>query len=427
MTSRPRRQPPRMRLPFAADTAAKGNLVERGLREVRVPVDPEAERRGLEVVLAAYAERQPRRRAAALPRLALAMALAALLAALVLSPAGASVRGWVDDVFSATPTPAPSPGLGEIPGGGRLLVQSSGGPWVVGPDGARHRLGDYAEASWSPHGLFVAAAAGRELSAVAPDGAVHWSLTAPATVRDPRWSPSGEAIAFRAGPGLRVVAGDGSEARPLDDSVAPLAPSWSPRPQPELAYVDARGALRILDLERDRTVGRAGTVTGIRWLEWGGRGEVMLEASPQRIRTRPVAAGDRPGAVAIGQPRAFHLPAGETVEGVALSPGGEKVAALLGGRFGGVHRTDLVVFDRHRAPLRLLSVPGRLSGVAWAPGGGRLLVGWPRFDEWLFLPSRLAEGSAVSGVSEAFAAGGERGAFPRVEGWCCRAVPGEGG
>lgn len=398
----------------------------KGLREAPVPVDPEAERRGLEVVLAAYGERQPRRLPTALPRLALALATAALLAALILSPAGASVRDWVDDVFSAAPPPAPHAGLAEIPGGGRLLVRGSGGPWVVEPDGARHRLGDYEEASWSPRGLFVAAASGRELSAVAPDGTVHWSLTAPATVRDPRWSPSGELIAFRAGGGLRVVAGDGSEARPLDDSVAPVAPSWSPRAEPELAYVDARGALRLLDLERDRPVGRAATLAAIRWLEWGGRGDVLLEASRRRIRTRSVATeGD--GAVALGRPRSFHLPAGETVDDVTLSPSGKQVAALLGGRFGGVRRTDLVLFDvRHRAARRLLSVPGRLSGVAWAPGGGRLLVGWPRFDEWLFLPSHPAEGDAVSGVSEAFATGGERGAFPQVEGWCCQALPGEG-
>jgi len=416
------------RLPFDPHSDRKGNLVARALREAPVPVDPEAERRGLEVVLAAYAERQPRRHRTALPRLALALAVSTLLAALLLSPAGASVRDWVDDVFSAAPPPPPRPGLTEIPGGGRLLVQGSGGPWVVEPDGSRHRLGDYEEASWSPRGLFVAAAAGRELSAVAPDGTTHWSLTAPATVRDPRWSPSGFLVAYRAGPGLRVVAGDGSEDRPLDDSVAPLAPSWSPLTEPELAYVDAGGALRVLDVKRDRALGRGAALAGIRWLEWGGGGGVLLEASRRRIRTRPVDVGGRGGRVALGRPRAFHLPAGETVDDVALSPSGEKVAALLGGRFGRVRRTDLMLFDlRHRASVRLLSVPGRLTEVAWAPGGGRLLVGWPRFDEWLFLPARSAEGSAVTGISEAFAADGRGGAFPRVEGWCCRSVPHDGG
>jgi len=400
----------------------------RALREAPVPVEREAELRGLEVVLAAYAERQPRRHRTTLPRLAIACAVAALLAALLLSPAGASVRDWVDNVFSAAPPPPTGTGLNEIPGGGRLLVHASDAPWVVEPDGSRHRLGDYDEVSWSPHGLFVAAAAGRELSAVAPDGDEHWTLSAPGAVRNPRWSPSGELIAFRTGTGLRVVAGDGSEARPIDDSVAPLAPSWSPRGRPELAYVDARGALRILDVERNRAIGRAATLPGIRWLEWGGRGDVLLEASRRQIQLRQVAFHSKDGAVTLDRPQAFHLPAGETVDDVALSPAGNKVAALLGGRVGGVRRSELIVFDAgHRAPLRLLGVPGQLAELAWAPGGGRLLVGWPRFDEWLFLPTRIAEGRAVTGVSQAFAPGGERGAFPRVEGWCCRATAHDAG
>ncbi|MBS1880976.1 MAG: hypothetical protein JST31_15805 [Actinobacteria bacterium] len=409
------------RLPFRSNGDGFGNLVGRALREAPVPVEPDAEERGLEVVLAAYAERQPRRRPTSLPRLALGFALAALIAALLLSPAGASVRGWVGDVFSAAPKPSHS-GLTEVPGGGRLLVQTAAGPWVVEPDGSRHLLRGFGEASWSPHGLYLAATTGRELSALSPDGTVHWSLTAPGTVRDPRWSPwspAGVMVAYRAGTGLRVVAGDGSEDRPLDESVAPLAPSWSPLRGSELAYVDAGGALRVLDVKRDRAIGRARALAGIRWLEWGGRGHALLEASPRRIRVRPVAVGGRPGAVSLGRPRAFHLPAGETVRSVALSPNGGKVAALLGGRFGGVRRTDLMVFDvHHRASVRLLSVPGRLSEVLWAPHGGRLLVGWPQLDEWLFLPTRFAEGRAVGGIRAAFRLE-DPAPFPRVQGWCC--------
>jgi hypothetical protein len=414
-----------MRLPFPSHSDAFGNLVERGLREARVPVDPEAEARGLDVVLAAYAERAPRRRATALPRLAVALAVAVLVAALLLSPAGASVRGWVGDVFSEAPAPSHG-GLTAIPGGGRLLVQGATGPWVVEPDGSRHRLGDYDEASWSPRGLYIAAAAGNRLTAVAPDGTVHWSLTAPASVRDPRWSPpspAGVFVAYRSGSGLRIVAGDGSEERPLDESVAPLAPAWSPLARPaDLAYVDARGALRVVDVESGREAARGKALPGIAWLEWGGsHAGAMLEASPRRVRVRAVGV-DGSDVVGLGAPRSFHLPAGETVEDAALSPDGRKVAALLGSRFGGARRTDLMLFDvRHRASVRLLSVPGRLTELAWAPGGGRLLIGWPRFDEWLFLPTHFAKGQAVTGVSRAFSPGAAAAApFPRVEGWCCR-------
>lgn len=429
-----------MRLPFPSNSDGFGNLVGNGLREAWVPVEPEAEERGLEVVLAAHAERQPHRRHNPLPRLAVVLAGAVLLAALVLSPAGASVRDWVSDVFTETPPPAKN-GLAGIPGGGRLLVQSGEGPWVVEPDGTRHRLGDYDEASWSPHGLYVAAANGHELSAVAPGGEVRWSLTAPGTVHDPRWSPSGFLVAYRAGAQLRVVAGDGSEERPLDDSVAPLAPSWSPSGSPELAYVDAHGALRVLDVGSGRSLARATALLGIRLLEWSG--DELLEASRDRLRVRrvdPSQAGagqagpghggaDRTGgAVALGRPRQLPVPAGEVVRDAALAPGGDRVAALLSGRAAGVRRSELVLFDLRRGgSLRPLTVPGRLTELAWSPDGRRLLVGWPRFDEWLFLAAGRAEGKAVTGIARAFAAGNRAAAFPRVAGWCCRGVPHDGG
>ena len=52
-------------------------------------------------------------------------------------------------------------------------------------------LGNYTDATWSPHGLFVAVTHGRQLSAIAPDGTPHWSLAQRQRVSDPRWSPSG--------------------------------------------------------------------------------------------------------------------------------------------------------------------------------------------------------------------------------------------
>src|ERR671934_220788 len=46
-----------------------------------------------------------------------------------------------------------APTLFRLPAPGRLLVESSEGPWVVQPDGSKRLLGRFLDASWSPHGL----------------------------------------------------------------------------------------------------------------------------------------------------------------------------------------------------------------------------------------------------------------------------------
>ena len=61
-------------------------------------------------------------------------AVALGLIALVVSPAGASVRGWVADRVDPGVEHA-EPALTALPGEGSLLVQSAAGPWVVHHDG----------------------------------------------------------------------------------------------------------------------------------------------------------------------------------------------------------------------------------------------------------------------------------------------------
>src|SRR6185437_7031143 len=107
------------------------------------------------------------------------------------------------------------PALTRLPGGGDLLVQSPHGPWLVHADGSRRLLGDYDQATWSPRGLFVAAAGGRQLTAVEPHGDPHWSISSPARISSPRWAPSGYRVAYLSGRSLRVVAGDGTGDRLL--------------------------------------------------------------------------------------------------------------------------------------------------------------------------------------------------------------------
>jgi hypothetical protein len=407
------------------------------LRDMPIPVPEDAEARGRRVVEAAFAEQQrPRRRAfnpyrhksstaastkeggRRLRRTAFALSLATLIAALLLSPAGAAVRGWVDDALTSTPRPQPT--LGEIPGGGRLLVQSAAGPWVVQSDGSRRLLGDYEEATWSPRGLYVAVAKGRTLSAVEPDGTPHWSLTAPARVADPRWAPVGTRIAYRSGESLRAVAGDGTENRTLAERTAPIAPSWSAFGDPTLAYVSRAGELRIVDTESRSEVAAAPALPGISEIEWGAGGKAILEASRRALRLREVRPRKLPPRPSIDFTRQLPVPAGATVVDTALAPERRTVAAVLTNWRDHGTRSSVVLYDRGSRPRNLLTVPGSLGEVAWSPDGHKLLVSWPAVDQWLFLPLGRGRESAVANISHAFAPGGGAASFPRVDGWCCR-------
>jgi dipeptidyl aminopeptidase/acylaminoacyl peptidase len=401
----------------------------KALREAPIPLPAEAELRGLAVVEAAYAERSGSRPVdgrlrPSMPRLAIALAIATLLLALLLSPAGAAVRDWVGDVVDNAPRP--ERGLAEIPGGGHLLVQSATGPWVVQPDGSRRLLGDYEESDWSPRGLYVAVAAGRTLSAVEPGGTPHWSITAPRRVADPRWSPSGYRIAYRSGRSLRIVAGDGTGDHLVNPATQPVAPAWSPFGTPELAYVNAEGQLRIAGSEirasrRGVPSDMAGAVTGpdVRQIEWGAAGELILEVSPGGLHLQRMRLNKLEGRSEFGPRTALDIPSGATVVDAALNPRQATVAAVLTFWRPTGTRSSVVVFGPGGAPRRLLTVPGSLGEVAWSPDGKRLLVAWPGANEWLFLPIGRGQGRAVAGVSNAFAPGGRKMSFPRVEGWCC--------
>src|SRR3954467_12844564 len=99
----------------------RNGKLNRALSEAPIPEPPEAEDRGRQIVAAAFAERKSSdgsgrselwgamtpttsegRSRRPIPRLALGLSLAALLAILLLSPAGATVRNWVDDTFTAS-------------------------------------------------------------------------------------------------------------------------------------------------------------------------------------------------------------------------------------------------------------------------------------------------------------------------------------
>jgi hypothetical protein len=408
-----------------------GDRIGHALRGAAIPEPPEAEERGRRIVAAAFAERQGneesgRERRPAY-RLALGLSLATLLAALLLSPAGAAVRDWVGEVVES-PAPKPEPELARIPGGGRLLVQSAAGPWVVQPDGSRRLLGDFEEASWSPHGLFVAAAEGRTLSAVEPGGTPHWSLTGAARVSDPRWAPSGERIAYRSGDELRIVAGDGTGDHLVNPETAPVAPAWSPFGTPEVAYVNAAGQLRIAASEKRSSRSgappdMAGAAAGrdITQIEWAAGGRLILEASPSRIHLQRMRLSKLEGRSALGNRIALTVPPGTSIVDAALAPERQAVAAVVTHwRDHGTRSEVLLYAPGAEKPRSLLTVPGSLGEVAWSPDGRRLLVAWPGANQWLFLPVGRGKPRAVANISTAFSPGERAASFPKIEGWCCR-------
>jgi dipeptidyl aminopeptidase/acylaminoacyl peptidase len=396
------------------------------LHEEPIPGAEEAERRGLALIRAAYAERRAEERRPRLPRLAVAFAAITLLAGLLLSPAGATVRDWVDDAFTAGVQDA-EPALTDVPGGGRLLVQSSSGPWVVQPDGSRRLLGSYGEATWSPHGLFVAATGWRTLSAVEPGGTVRWALSAAPPVTMPSWSPSGVRIAYRAGRTLRVVVGNGDGDAQLDRDIAPLPAVWAPQGPHLLAYVKAGDTLRIANADSGKVLTSTPAQPGIEALDWSADGSQILEATRGSLWVREVAFNKLSGGPDLGPPRRLPLPPGVAIQSASFSPEDRTVATLLAlpSREDRPARSEVVLADPDGGPPRpLFTAPGRLSDLDWSPTGSHLLIGWPRADQWLFVPvGGVGRERAVGGIATTFDPGEStsEGFFPRVEGWCCPA------
>src|SRR4051794_30117577 len=247
------------------------------LRDAPIPDEDGARERGWRVVRAAYTERRPVVQPARIPlRAAIAAGLAALILALILTPAGAKVVDFVRD--AVRPSAKEAAPLTSLPVPGELLVESLQGPWVVHRDGSQRLLGDYLQASWSPHGYFAAVTGEHQLTAVEPDGTVRWSLNRDRP-SDPRWLPdTGVRIAYRTGSSMRVVGGDGIGDHLLDRNVAPTAPAWA-APLPEvkmgsgmgqyvLALAKPDGVVEEVDADSGTVFWRSGSGPVPELLDW---------------------------------------------------------------------------------------------------------------------------------------------------------------
>jgi hypothetical protein len=346
----------------------------------RVPTDREAEERAWSVVRAAYAEREqvrvrPRRRL-----LLAAVALAVSVAAAALSPPG---RAVVDAARRTIGISHAAPALFRLPAPGRLLVSGGGGTWVVAVDGSKRRLGDYTQAAWSPHGLYVIAATSNEVAAIEPsDGSVRWSIARP-KVAFPRWggSRTDTRVAYLSGGRLRVVAGDGTGDASAGGT-SRIAPAWRPGDRRQLAFVASDGRVRLLGAWRS-----SHRYAKPRSLVWSPDGKaLLLVTARQLVLFNPVSG------------RAHTL----RLRGVGAA------AFSRQGRLAVVQRNALLLFDGEKTRT-VFKTLGRLRGLAWSPNGRWLLTALPSADQWIFVGGGRV--LAVSHIARQF------GETPLLDGW----------
>lgn len=373
------------------------------LARVVVPDADAAERRARQVVLDAFAAREPVTHRATPARrvVALAVLVVAGVAGAALSPPG---RAVVDRLREVVGVEQAQPALFRLPTAGRLLVASDPGLWVVDRDGSKRLLPGYREASWSPFGRYVVATRRNELTALEPDGDVRWTLARP-DVRFPRWTgtETDTRIAYLSGTALRVVSGDGTGDRRLRPTVRAVAPAWRPGGGFVLTYVDASGAVVSEDVERRIVLWRTRPTRPVLQLAWSADGRRLLVRDERSVELR-TREGVRYTAVRVTGSRvtasAFRSSLHENTH--ALERGGSS-QVLHNGEGGG----------------RLFSGRGKFSGLAWSPDRSWLLVGWPAADQWVFVRADGGSIRAVSNVSQQF----RSRAFPRVQGWCCTREP----
>jgi hypothetical protein len=374
--------------------------LRRALRERPVPGEREARERTLRVVRAAQAAQAHAPRGRRQPVRAALVVLAALLAlGTGLSPAGADVRRWIGDRLD------PEPSLSHLPSGGRLLVSSPQGAWVVHADGSLRRLGDFSSAGWSPHGLFAVATSGPRVYAVEPDGTVRWSIVRPGIVGRPAWSPGdGFRVAYLEGSRLRVVAGDGTGDRLLARAVAPVTPAWRPGGGYVVSYVSRGGRIVTRDTESRRVLWTARGGAAPAQLAWtaGGRRLVALAGDWVVTFGRDGEPGMR-----------RTLPPGVAARFMAVHPSGRSVA--VAGSAGGV-----VAVGLDGATRKLFDGAGSFTGLAWSPDGRWLAAGWRSAGQWVFVRAPGAVGArrvvTFSRIAEQLDPGGAS-EFPRIEGW----------
>lgn len=373
----------------------------------------ESQARALAVIEEAFRERQRPslgRRLRIVPGLA-AIAAIGLVVALAFSSPGNAVADWIRDQIAGKPgAKHAAPALTHLPGGGRLLIRSPAGVWVVQADGSRRLIGQYQGASWSPRGLFVAVWRRHELLAVEPAGRVHWSLARAGSVRGARWAPDGYRVAYLAGNSVRVVAGDGTGDRLLSRGVAAVTPEWRPSAPHLLAYAPRSNTVELASTDLPARLWRARLHDSVRSFAWSGDGQLLAAAGRRAVWLLDGASG-----------RVLrHLPItpGARIASMAFAPVGSRLAIAVNGVRAHVLTVDAARFTTSLRPL--FSGAGRFTQVAWSPDGRWILIAWPAADQWLFVRSAdVTALTAVRSIARQFDPLAPSPRSPSLAGWCC--------
>ena len=349
-----------------------------------VPGERESLERSWRVVRRAYEGRVPvPRRRDRRPLVALVAGVVVLAAAL--SPPGLAVWGSLHDAVTSEDH------LLALPTEGRVLVNTRDGAWIVSADGSKRFLSDYADAAWSPHGLYVAATRGNQLFALEPNGKVHWKLARRAAVHDPQWSYEGFRIGYFAGGALRVLNGDGTGDHLLTRDARPGVLAWEPGTH-SLAYVNRAGNIVVQNVDLARSPAHILTRLSPRRLEWTADARLVAAG------LHAVATFGRRG------PQLNRLQVAGRIAAASVSPDGKRLA-LVETRGG----ESTVSVDRKT----LFKGAGAIASLAWSPDGRWLLLDWQGADQWLFLRTPVKKVVAVSDI------GANLGADASLAGWCC--------
>jgi hypothetical protein len=375
------------------------------IREQTLPGEAEAAARSWPVVEAALAAGRPSRRPRRVAlRFALVTALLCLGLVAALTPAGAEVGDWLGDRIGGPREPA-EPAFAGLPAGESVLAISRSGAFVAHPDGAWRRLGSFADAAWSPHGLHVVGTGGHRVVAVKPNGTAKWSVVRPGRVSHPAWSTGlGYYVAYLEGHVLRSVGGNGEGDRTLRRGAAPVTPAWRPQVRHVLVYARKRGGLEAVHVDSGFTLWRTAAGTGlerVRELEWSRDGRRLVALSARSVTV--LGADGR-------LLRTVSLPA--AAREFAVHRSGRRAAVAVGGTV--ATRVLDVPLDGSGAPRALFQ--GDVDGLAWSRDGRRLLLAWRDADEWLVLGPNGRVRRALHGVTAEL---GAAGGFPRLAGWCC--------